>query len=300
MGEAAYLKLTLKELEEKAAQAVNLLADCTICAQECRVNRLGGELGICQGGRHAAVSSYGPHFGEEPPLVGSKGSGTVFFSYCNLKCQFCQNYEISQEGEGDEVSAPELAEIMLELQRGGCHNINLVSPSHFVPQFLEALLIAKTRGLNIPLVYNTGGYDSLKTLEILNGVIDIYMPDIKFGDDETGRKYSGAAGYFTIAKKAVKLMHGQVGDLVVDEKGIATRGLLVRHLVLPGDLARTKKVVEFLAGEVSKKTYINIMSQYYPAHKAFSCPELNRRISREEYRRAVQVARRAGLTRFPS
>lgn len=298
MGEAAYLKISLAELGEKTKQAVAMLADCAVCAQECRVNRLKGELGVCRGGRRAAVSSYCPHFGEEAPLVGTRGSGTIFFTHCNLHCRFCQNCEISQNGEGDEVSVSDLAEMMLHLQKGGCHNINLVSPSHFVPQFLEALLVAKGMGLEIPIVYNTGGYDSLETLDILDGVVDIYMPDIKFGDDETGRKYSNAPGYFTVAKQAVKKMHGQVGDLVIDQRGIAVRGLLVRHLVLPENLAHTEKVMEFLAGEISVNTYVNVMAQYYPVHKAFDYPELNRRITGKEYREAIKAAKQAGLTRL--
>jgi len=229
--------------------------------------------------------------------VGTRGSGTIFFTYCNLNCRFCQNCDISQHGEGDEVSAEELAGMMLDLQKRGCHNVNLVSPSHFVPQFLEALAAAAKKGLSIPVVYNTGGYDSLDTLDLLDGVIDIYMPDIKFGDDEAGRKYAGAAGYFTVAKQAVKKMHGQVGDLVLDERGIAARGLLVRHLVLPGDLARTGKVMEFLAEEISRNAFVNVMDQYHPAYRALSYPELSRRITREEYRKALKTAERAGLTR---
>ena len=300
MGAASYLKLSPAELGRKTKQAVAMLADCTVCAQGCRVNRLKGELGVCRGGRRTTVSSYGPHFGEEAPLVGSRGSGTIFFTYCNLKCRFCQNYEISQDGEGDEVLDQDLAEMMLELQKRGCHNINLVSPSHFVPQILEALLVAVEMGLKIPIVYNTGGYDSLETLEILNGVVDIYMPDIKFGDDGAGRKYSSAPGYFAVVKKAVKKMYEQVGDLVLDGKGIAVRGLLVRHLVMPGNLARTEKIMEFLAEEISTNTYVNVMAQYYPAHKAFSCPELDRRITASEYREAVKAAERAGLTRICS
>lgn len=298
MGKASYLKLPPGELEKRAGRAVAMLADCTVCAQECHVNRLEGELGVCRGGRQAAVSSYGPHFGEEDPLVGTRGSGTIFFTYCNLSCQFCQNCDISQEGEGDEVSPEELAGMMLDLQRRGCHNINLVSPSHFVPQFLEALVVAAAKGLKVPIVYNTGGYDSLETLDLLDGVVDIYMPDIKFGDDEAGRKYAGAAGYFSAAKQAVKKMHGQVGDLVLDDRGIAVRGLLVRHLVLPGGLARTEKVVEFLAKEVSVNTFVNIMAQYYPAYRAFDHPVLSRRITREEFREAVKLAERAGLKRI--
>jgi len=297
MIKGSYLKLPPGELAGRAKKAVRLLGDCTFCAQECRVNRLEGELGVCRGGRQAAVSSYGPHFGEEEVLVGKGGSGTIFFTYCNLSCEFCQNYEISRYGEGNEVSAGELAEMMLELQEKGCHNINLVSPSHFVPQFLEALAAAVKDGLALPLVYNTGGYDAPGTLRLLDGIVDIYMPDIKFGDDDAGRKYSGAAGYFTVAQKAVKMMHAQVGDLILDGRGIARRGLLVRHLVLPNDLARSEKVFAFLAGEVSKHTFVNIMDQYYPAFKAFNRPELNRRLTRREFREALDAAGRAGLSR---
>lgn len=298
MAEGSYLKLTTRELGERVQRAVAMLGDCTVCAQECHVNRLEGELGICRGGRRAAVSSYGPHFGEEEPLVGSRGSGTIFFANCNLRCTFCQNYEISQEGEGNEVSLSELAEMMLELQKGGCHNINLVSPSHYVPQVLEALLVASAMGLYIPVVYNTGGYDSLETLELLDGIVDIYMPDIKFGDDDAGMKYTGAAGYFTAARRAVKKMHEQVGDLALDEKGLAARGLLVRHLVLPGELAGTFNVMKYLAEEISADTFVNVMGQYYPAYKTLGCPELDRRITNAEYSAAVKAARLAGLTRI--
>ncbi|MDD2554031.1 MAG: radical SAM protein, partial [Desulfotomaculaceae bacterium] len=217
---------------------------------------------------------------------------------CNLSCEFCQNCEISRHGAGAEVSAAALAGMMLELQKRGCHNINLVSPSHFVPQILEALTLAVEKGLSLPLVYNTGGYDSPETLDLLEGIVDIYMPDIKFADDDAGRKYSGAARYFSVVKKAVKKMYGQVGDLVLDGRGLACRGLLVRHLVLPDNLARSEKVFEFLAGEVSKETFINIMDQYYPAFKAFNYPELSRRITRREYREAVAAAVRAGLHRI--
>lgn len=298
MADGAYLKLTTRELGERVRRAVAMLEDCAVCAQECHVNRLKGELGICGGGRRAAVSSYGPHFGEEKPLVGTSGSGTIFFTHCNLRCVFCQNCEISQEGEGNEVSLSEMAEMMLDLQKGGCHNINLVSPSHYVPQILEALLVASAMGLYIPIVYNTGGYDSLETLDLLNGVVDIYMPDIKFGDDESGRKYAGAAGYFTAAKRAVKKMHEQVGDLVLDEKGLAERGLLVRHLVLPENLAGTAEVMRFLADEISADTFVNIMGQYYPAYKSLECPILGRRITNPEYLSAVKAARLAGLKRI--
>lgn len=295
MSTGSYLKLTSEELTKRIESSVAMMEECVVCAQQCRVNRLEGELGVCRGGRLAAVSSYGPHFGEEAPLVGARGSGTIFFTYCNLSCEFCQNCDISQEGQGEELSPEELADIMLAMQNRGCHNVNLVTPSHFVPQILEAIKIAIEKGLNIPLVYNTGGYDSLDTLDLLDGVIDIYMPDMKFGDDDNGRKYSGAAGYFTVARQALKKMHQQVGDLELDDRGVATRGLLVRHLVLPGELAGTTEVMEFLASEISENTFVNIMDQYYPAFKAFEYPELSRRISREEYRKALKIASMVGL-----
>ncbi|MBE3586592.1 radical SAM protein [Desulfofundulus thermocisternus] len=293
-----YRDLSPDELAARVEKAVQLLADCTVCARNCHVDRLQGEKGFCRGGRLAAVSSWGPHFGEEDVLVGRYGSGTIFFANCNLACRFCQNCDISQYGEGDEVTARELAGAMLELQEAGCHNINLVSPSHYVPQILEALYIAAGEGLKLPLVYNTGGYDALSTLKLLDGIVDIYMPDIKFGDDEIGERYTGAARYFTVARQAVKEMHRQVGDLEVDERGIAVRGLLVRHLVMPGDLSRTREVMKFLAEEISPYTFVNIMDQYYPAHEARRYPELSRRITREEFRRAVETARECGLRRI--
>ncbi|MEW5899788.1 MAG: radical SAM protein [Bacillota bacterium] len=293
-----YPDLSPAELRQRAEKAVAMLGDCMVCAQECHVNRLAGERGFCRGGRLAAVSSWGPHFGEESVLVGRRGSGTIFFANCNLACRFCQNCDISQYGEGEEVSAGELAKVMLEVQEMGCHNVNLVSPSHYVPQILEALVTAAENGLKIPLVYNTGGYDALGTLALLDGVVDIYMPDIKYGDDGMGAKYSRAPRYFTVAKAAVKEMHRQVGDLQINEKGVATRGLLIRHLVMPGNLARTEAVMKFIAEEISPDTFVNIMDQYYPAHEARKYPELSRRITREEYREAVRIARAAGLRRI--
>lgn len=244
------------------------------------------------------MSSWGPHFGEESVLVGRHGSGTIFFANCNLACRFCQNCDISQYGQGEELNAGELAGAMLEVQEIGCHNVNLVSPSHYVPQILEALVIAVEKRLKIPLVYNTGGYDALDTLALLDGIVDIYMPDIKYGDDEVGAKYSRAPRYFTVAKAAVKEMHRQVGDLQINERGIATRGLLVRHLVMPEKLARTEAIMKFIAEEISPNTFVNIMDQYYPAHEARKYPELSRRVSRAEYRQALEIARAAGLKRI--
>jgi putative pyruvate formate lyase activating enzyme len=247
------------------------------------------------------VSSYGPHFGEEDPLRGSRGSGTIFFARCNLQCLFCQNYDISQYGYGEPTTPEQLAAIMLELQDQGCHNINLVSPTHVVAQILSALLIAAQAGLNIPLVYNTGGYDALETLALLDGVVDIYMPDMKYADATIGRQLSGIPDYPQVNRAAVREMHRQVGDLQIDRRGIARRGLLVRHLVLPAGLAGTSEIVRFLASEVSTHTYLNLMDQYRPcyrAHQASQFPELGRRLTPTEYSDALRAANQAGLTRL--
>jgi len=244
------------------------------------------------------VSSYGPHLGEEAPLVGWNGSGTIFFSYCNLHCAFCQNYTISQLGEGSPVSQETLADMMLWLQARGCHNINLVSPSHVVPYILEALDIAAAKGLCLPLVYNTGGYDAMETLKLLDGVVDIYMPDMKYSDRKTAERLSGIKDYPKINRAAVREMHRQVGDLKPDEDGTAQRGLLVRHLVLPGGLAGTREVVKFLANEVSANTYLNIMSQYRPCYKAFDIPGLDRPLKDQEFSDAIELAHQQGLHRL--
>ena len=241
------------------------------------------------------ISSYGPHFGEEAPLVGRRGSGTIFFTYCNLKCVFCQNYTISQLGEGSPVDSGELARMMLSLQERDCHNINLVSPTHVVPHILEALEIAVGMGLYLPLVYNSGGYDSVETLKLLDGIVDIYMPDMKYSDEKTAEQLSGIKDYPSLNKAAIKEMHRQVGDLQMDEQGIAQRGLLVRHLVLPNRLAGTQEVVRFLAQEVSTNTYLNIMAQYHPCYKAFDMPLLARPTSRQEFSKAIALAHQQGL-----
>ena len=283
-------------LERRVSETHEMLKECKLCARECGVNRLDGEKGFCKSGKLAMVSSVGPHFGEEPPLVGSHGSGTIFFTNCNLGCVFCQNYDISQLGDGKEIDSSYLARAMLSLQSVGCHNINFVTPAHYVPQILDALLIAVKDGLNIPLVYNCGGYESLRTLKLLDGVFDIYMPDIKYGDNDAGKKYSKAPNYFDVVTAAVSEMHRQVGDLTINEHGIAERGLLIRHLVLPNDLARTKKVIEYVSG-LSKNTYLNIMAQYRPQYRASKYTELNRRITSEEYENALLLAEKAELTR---
>jgi len=296
MNTPVYLNLSVEELQERARLAHARMETCDLCARCCDVNRLEGKLGVCKTGAQARVSSYGPHLGEEDPLRGWKGSGTIFFARCNLRCQFCQNYDISQTDAGMEVTAKELAVIMLELQASGCHNINFVSPSHVVPQILAALPIAVQAGLRIPLVYNTGGYDSLETLRILDGIVDIYMPDMKYSNAGYAKKYSRAQDYPKVNRAAVKEMHRQVGDLQTDERGLATRGLLVRHLVLPRNLAGTKQIVAFLADEISKGTYLNLMAQYHPAYNASRYPELNRSITANEYSAAVGMAKEAGLT----
>jgi len=269
-----------------------------VCPRRCGVNRLAGESGECQVTTQVIVSSYGPHFGEEAPLVGRHGSGTIFFAYCNLHCIFCQNYTISQLGEGSPVDSEKLAAMMLSLQDRGCHNINLVSPTHVVPYILDALELAADKGLYLPLVYNTGGYDTIETLKLLDGVIDIYMPDMKYSDEKIAEQLSGIKDYPEINKAAVKEMHRQAGDLQLDEQGVAQRGLLVRHLVLPNGLAGTKEVVRFLAQEVSTNTYLNIMAQYHPCYKAFNIPQLARPLHSQEFHEAIDLAHQHGLYRL--
>jgi putative pyruvate formate lyase activating enzyme len=255
-------------------------------------------LGICKTGDLATVSSYGPHLGEENPLRGFRGSGTIFFTRCNLRCQYCQNHDISQTDSGQEIEPEELATIMLDLQEQGCHNINFVSPSHVVPQIIAGVLLAAQAGLRLPLVYNTGGYDSLSTLKSLDGIIDIYMPDIKYADARIGQRYSKVPNYPQVNQIAIKEMHRQVGDLQLDRRGIATRGLLVRHLVLPNNLAGTDQIVNFLSEKISRKTYLNLMDQYRPAYCAHTLPDLNRPISQDEYQQAIRWAVGAGLKRL--
>ncbi|MBI2865783.1 MAG: radical SAM protein [Chloroflexi bacterium] len=285
-------------LRERAAKAWDLLSDCRLCPRGCRVNRLAGELGKCRTGERAWVASYGPHFGEEAPLVGHQGSGTIFFAHCNLHCLFCQNYIISQGGEGRLVSHEELAAIMLSLQQRGCHNINLVTPSHVLPQVLRALELAADRGLELPLVWNCGGYESVSALRMLEGIVDIYMPDMKYADAATGERLSGVRSYPAVNRAAVREMHRQVGDLVIDQNGVAVQGLLVRHLVLPQGLAGTEEVVRFLGREVSPHTYLNVMAQYHPCYRAYSQPPLDRPLTRQEHAQAVQWALEAGATRL--
>ena len=294
--EPAYLSLLKSgELEGRVSRAYQHLSICNVCAWECPVDRRSGRLGVCRTGLRAKVSSYGAHLGEEDPLRGWRGSGTIFFTRCNLRCQYCQNHDISQTDVGDEVEPEELAAIMLELQVAGCHNINFVSPSHVVPQIMAGVYIAAQAGLRLPLVYNTGGYDSLAMLHLLDGVIDIYMPDMKYGDAQVARQYSKIRNYPLVNQAALRAMHRQVGDLQIDQRGVAQRGLLVRHLVLPNGLAGTAEIVRFLAEVISPNTYLNLMDQYRPDYRAHLIPELNRCLTGQEYAQAVEMAHAAGL-----
>jgi len=298
--EPFFLKLLASgELQHRADLALSHLKACNLCARGCHVNRLLSTRGAaCRTGRKVVVCSYGPHFGEERPLVGSNGSGTIFFSHCNLHCVFCQNWEISHEGEGREIATDQLVDVMLELQDMGCHNINFVTPSHAVAQILDALARAAKRGLRLPIVYNTGGYDSPEALALLDGVVDIYMPDMKFADSRVAQTCLGVPDYAEVNFSAVREMHRQVGDLVLDRNGVARRGLLVRHLVLPGNLAGTDRILEFLAEDISTDTYLNLMGQYRPCYRADEYPPLDRRPTRDEMRQVRELARQLGLHRL--
>lgn len=295
---AAYLLLHNGQLAQRVAAAQQLLTSCTLCPRQCRVNRLAGENGFCRIGARARVASYGPHFGEESPLVGRHGSGTIFFAGCNLGCCFCQNYDISQgDAAGEEVSAAELAAIMLELQNIGCHNINLVTPSHVVPQILAALIPALGAGLQVPLVYNCSGYESLKTLTLLDGAVDIYMPDAKFWQPATAARYAAAADYPQRMRETLIEMQRQVGALVVDAEGFARSGLVIRHLLMPGLLEEAKAILHFIAQHLPPDTYLNIMAQYHPCGRA-AFAELRGAISSKDYQIALDYAHQQGLHRL--
>lgn len=285
-------------LKERVATAHAMLAECTMCPRQCRVNRLAGETGVCQTGEQAVVAAFDPHFGEESPLVGRHGSGTIFFGYCSLLCKFCQNFDISHHGCGRPVSAQELAGMMRSLESSGCHNINFVTPSHVVPQIIEAVAIAAEWGLHVPLVYNSSGYDRVETLRLLEGIVDIYLPDFKFWDSEVAKAACHAPDYPEAARAAIKEMHRQVGDLVIGEDGIARRGLLLRHLVLPDGLAGTREVMRFVFQEISPNTYVNIMDQYRPMGLAASAPGFGRRPTRQEIETAIGAARAEGIHRL--
>lgn len=296
--EPAYLALHRSgELKRRAIEALAGLRDCHVCPRDCGVDRLVDKTAVCKTGRYAQVASYFPHFGEEDCLRGWNGSGTIFFSMCNLRCVFCQNFHISQANRGQEVNAVELAALMLELQESGCHNINFVTPEHVVPQVLEALLVAVEADLRLPIVYNTSAYDSLESLRRLDGVVDIYMPDFKFWDSALSLRYLKAKDYAEAARRTIKEMHRQVGPLKFDEKGLAKRGVLVRHLVMPGFLDETRRILEFLAAEIGPETYVNVIAQYYPAGKVSEekYTEINRSVTTPEYETAVQMACDLGL-----
>lgn len=273
-----------------------LLESCRVCPRKCGVNRLKDERGVCGMGTDLVISSYGPHFGEEPELVGRGGSGTIFLTGCNLGCLFCQNYTISHLKDGEAISKEKFVDIMFSLENMGCHNINFVTPTHFGPQILEEIIAAKNKGLRVPIVYNCGGYESLEMLKLFDGLIEIYMPDFKYSDAKVAKELANAPDYPEVCKAAIKEMHRQAGDLVV-EGGIAVRGLLVRHLVMPYDMAGTDEIMRFLAEEISKGTHVNIMDQYYPAYRARIHSKLNRRITTDEYEKAVAIAHSYGLHR---
>ena len=299
--EPAYMKLFHSgELYRRSRQALRSLANCKVCPRDCEVNRLNNEHSVCKTGRKARVGSYAPHYGEEACLRGTNGSGTIFFSLCNLKCVFCQNYDISQDGEGIEVSPEDLAAMMLDLQNRGCHNINFVTPEHVVPQILEALPLAVQMGLRLPLVYNTGAYDSMESMRMMEGIVDIYMPDFKYWSNERSQKYLKAKDYPETARTVIKEMHRQVGDLVLDENGLAKRGVLLRHLVMPDGLEDAENIMGYLSKEISADTYLNIMSQYFPAGKVseIKYQEINRRPYSQELATVEKIARQCGLHRF--
>lgn len=294
---AAYTRTGAQELNERAGALRELMRACRLCPRKCAVDRLAGELGTCRVGPEPMVSSYGAHFGEEAPLVGRRGSGTIFLTYCNLRCLYCQNWDISHLGQGRVTTTDRVAEMMLELQGRGCHNINWVTPTHQVAMLVEALAQAVKDGLRVPIVYNCGGYESVEALRLLDGIVDIYMPDAKYGDNESGRELSCVPDYWDRCREALAEMHRQVGDLEWDSSGIARRGLLVRHLVLPEDRAGTDAVMRYLAA-LSKDTYVNVMAQYRPEYRAREVPDIARRPTAEELTRALQAAFDAGLHRL--
>lgn len=282
-------------LEERTPGALKLLEDCTVCPRDCRIDRTKGETSHCGMDARLKISSANLHFGEEPPISGFNGSGTIFLTGCNLKCAYCQNYPISQLRHGEYVTSSEIAGEMIELQRRGAHNINFVTPTHYVPQLMESMLIAYRNGMALPIVYNSSGYDRVETLRLLDGIVEIYMPDMRYSREESSRCYSQAKDYPEINRKAIAEMHRQVGDLIVDENGIAETGLLVRHLVLPGGISGSKEIFDFLAGKVSKDTYVSLMSQYFPANRAPSIKEISRRLKNSEFKEAVDAFHEAGL-----
>ena len=285
------------ELKIRIESLNDILKECKLCPRECGVNRIEGEIGVCKGGVELMVSSVSTHFGEEPPLVGFHGSGTIFLTHCNLRCVFCQNYDISHIGRGHITTSSEMANYMLRLQKMGCHNINFVTPTHYLPQIVASLPEAIDSGLKVPLVFNCGGYESLEVIRLLQGIIDIYMPDVKYADGRVAKKYSMSPDYPDVIKKVLLEMYRQVGNLKTNQDGIVERGLLIRHLIIPENLAGTEALMEFIATDISKDSYVNIMAQYRPMYRADEFPELNRKITVQEYQEAIAIAIRAGLHR---
>jgi len=296
-GDYAMVKLHAEDVGERVARLYGLMSPCRLCPRRCGVDRADGESGFCGMGSDAFVSSSNPHFGEERPLVGRGGSGTIFLTGCNLGCIFCQNYDISHLRRGVRVTVGELVDMMFGLERIGCHNVNFVTPTHVVPMLADAVVRAREAGLEVPIVYNCGGYESVDALNELDGLVDIYMPDIKYGSNEVGGRLSGAPDYWDVVRDAVREMHRQVGDLAIDAEGVARRGLLVRHLVMPAGLAGTAEVCRFLAEEISLDTYINIMAQYRPMYRSSEVPEIERSVTGAEFKTACGIARGAGLHR---
>lgn len=296
-AEPGYLALARTgALQARAARAWESLAHCQLCPRRCGVDRLSGQVGYCRAGAVARVASYNAHHWEEPPISGSGGSGTIFFSYCTARCLFCQNYSISQLGVGNDMAADELARAMLTLQRRGCHNINLVTPTHYVPQILQAVALAARQGLRIPLVYNTSGYDTVETLQLLDGIVDIYLPDAKYADDAVARELSGFEGYVAANRAALLEIRRQVtAALQVGADGIAYRGMVVRHLVLPEGLSQTPEVLAWIAENLGRETYVSLMAQYFPAYRAVGHPQLGRRLYRREYRAALDALEALGM-----
>ncbi len=290
------VSITQEELELRIEAAYSHLESCSVCPRECGVNRLqDSRLGFCRSGLNPIIASVSPHHGEEPPISGTRGSGTIFLANCNLRCEYCQNYPISQMGHGVERSPGELACQMVWLQEQGCHNVNLVTPTHFVPQILKALGLARERGFHLPIVYNSSGYDSVEMLLLLDGVVDIYMPDMRYGDNASAMRYSIAPHYVEVNRAAVKEMFRQVGNLVIDDRGIAKRGLLVRHLVLPNGISGTESVMKYLSEEISGDAYVSLMSQYFPAYRAGESKMISRRITEQEYDEAFDIKMLYGL-----
>jgi putative pyruvate formate lyase activating enzyme len=285
------------ELQKRIELLMDILKECRLCPRQCGINRLDGEVGYCRAPSELMVSSAFPHFGEESPLVGYHGSGTIFLTHCNLRCIFCQNYDISHLGRGERITKSDMARAMVRLQELGCHNINFVTPTHYAPQIVSSLPEAINMGLRLPIVYNCSGYESIEVIQLLEGVVDIYMPDAKYMDEKHSKRFSNAQDYPEVLKKILKEMHRQVGDLATNSKGIAERGLLIRHLVMPGGVASSEAVLRFIAEEISPHSYVNIMDQYRPEYRAHEYPEISRRITHKEYMEAIQIAKRFHLHR---